>query len=94
MALVIDIKVTPSSGRQKFVLDKSGQLKCFLKSPPEGGKANTELIKLLAKKLSLSKSDISIIVGATTRRKHIKIDLNVSFNELLSLLGIERQLTI
>jgi len=94
MALVIDIKVVPSSGRQKFVLDKSGQLKCFLKCAPEGGKANSELMKLLAQKLSLSKNDISIIVGATSRKKRIKIDSDVNFDELLSLLDIERQLTI
>ena len=39
MSLVIEIKVFPSSGRQKFVIDKSGKLKCYLKNPPEKGKA-------------------------------------------------------
>ena len=95
MALIIEIKVTPSSGRQQFVLDnKSDQLKCYLKSAPERGKANEELIKFLSQKLSTTKNSISIIFGATSRKKGLKIDLDIRFDELLSKLGIERQLTI
>jgi len=45
MSLVFDLKVVPRSGRNKWVLDKSGKLKCYLKSPPEKGLANKELIK-------------------------------------------------
>ena len=94
MALIVNIKVIPNSGRQKFVLDKSGILRCYLKSPPEGGKANAELIKLLSKKLSIIKEDIKIVLGATGRKKRIKINLDINFDELISRLGIEEQLTI
>lgn len=94
MALVLDIKVVPSSGKQKAVLDKSGKLKIFLKSQPEGGKANSELIKFLSKELSLTQVDVIILLGATSRNKRVKIESQITFEQLLNKLGVERQLKI
>ena len=51
MALIITVKVVPASGRNQWVIDKSGALKCFLKSPAEQGKANKELIKICLQKI-------------------------------------------
>ena len=83
MAFFIEIKVIPNSGKQKAFLDKSRQLKCYLKSTPEKGKANEELIKFLAKKLLITKNDISIISGKTTRKKKLKINSEITFDEFL-----------
>ena len=94
MAVFVEIKVIPSSGKQKFVTDKSGNIKVYLKSPPEKGKANTELIKLLSKKLDVPQNDISIALGATTRKKRIKIETALSQNQINQMLGISNQLTI
>lgn len=91
MSLIIDLKVFPSSGKLKVVLDKSDQLKCYLKSAPEGGKANAELIKFLAKQLNLKKDDFQILLGKTARKKRIKVNLDISYEELLEKLGVERQ---
>jgi uncharacterized protein (TIGR00251 family) len=91
MPLIIDLKVGPSSGRQKCLLDKSGTLKCYLKSPPEQGKANNELIKFLAKNLGLAQENVLIVNGQTSRNKRIKIIADLTFEQLLSKLGIERQ---
>ncbi|MDP3889328.1 MAG: DUF167 domain-containing protein [bacterium] len=91
MALVIDIKVVPRSGRNKWILDKTGKLKCYLKSAPEKGKANQELIILLAKALKVTQADITILSGATSRIKKIKIDSPILFDDLLTVLGIEAQ---
>ncbi len=74
MALVITIKVAPSAGKSGCTIDKNGALKCSLKSPPEGGKANNELIKLIAKKLDLTLDHVSIIRGQTARTKTIRIE--------------------
>ena len=90
MALLVEIKVIPSSGKQRFFKDKSGQLKCYLKSPPEKGKANTELINFIAKKLGVPKSKISIPFGITSRKKRLKIDLDISFNNLVKKLLSEK----
>ena len=94
MAFYVDIKVVPSSKKQGFVFDKSGVLKCHLKSPPEKGKANAELVALIAKRLKIPKNDVSIVLGQTSRKKRIKIMQDIDFERFLEMVGLERQLTI
>jgi uncharacterized protein len=91
MPLMIELKVIPSAGRIAWILDKSGQLKCYLKSPPEKGKANAELIKLIAKAVGISQDRVIIVAGATDRKKRIKIEAAINFDQLLSFLSIDRQ---
>ncbi len=91
MPLQIVIKVTPSSGRQGWTLDKSGKLKCFLKSPAEKGLANKELIKTLANALRVGQDAITILGGLTSRTKRILIQTTMTIQELEAILGIERQ---
>jgi uncharacterized protein (TIGR00251 family) len=87
--VIISIKVFPSSGKQQWILDKSGQLKCYLKSQPEKGKANQELIKLLAKQLEIPQTNIQIISGATTRIKRLKIEGYKTVEQILNKLNLE-----
>jgi len=91
MSLTVSLKVVPSSGRNAWMLDTSGHLKCYLKNPPEKGKANKELITLLAQALDIPKSDVEIIGGLASRKKRLKINLDISFDELVQKLGIEQQ---
>jgi len=91
MALVFDIKVVPRSGSNAWKLDKSGMLKCYLKSAPEKGLANKELIKTVARVLSVTQEDVEIVAGATRRNKRLKVNLDISFDQLLAILGVERQ---
>lgn len=83
MSLIFDIKVIPGSGRQKCIVDKSGILKFYLKSQPEKGAANQELIKILSKTLKITQSDIEIVTGLTSHKKKIKINKNISYEQLL-----------
>lgn len=91
MTIRLEIKVTPQSGKQQLTRDKSGTIKCFLKSPPVDGKANEELIKLLSKKLSVQQEKIVIIQGATARKKLVKIETELTDNAIFHLLGLEVQ---
>lgn len=95
MALVIEVSVVPSSGRQQCILDKSGNgLKCYLKSAPERGQANEELIKILSKALKVPQGTITIMAGATSRKKLLSIKHAITFEAVLAALGIERQMKI
>lgn len=94
MALTVEIKVVPSSGKQQCKLDKSGILKCYLKSAPERGLANAELVKMLAHALALPQNAVEIIAGQTIRNKKIKIHTQLTYDQLLSKLGIEKQLKL
>jgi uncharacterized protein (TIGR00251 family) len=94
MATLLEIKVVPQSGRQHLARDKSGTIKCFLKSPPEDGKANEELVKFLSKKLNLPQNSIKILQGATSRNKVLKIEGPFDQSSVLLKLGLDLQLTI
>lgn len=94
MSILLEIKVTPNAGKQALHYDKNNTIKCCLKSAPEAGKANTELIKFLSKKLNIAQKNVEIVRGGTTRLKLIKIDTEKSKEEVLLELGLEIQLTI
>ena len=70
------VKVKPNSQQQKIEELADGSLNVHLKSPPVDGKANEELIKLLAKKFDVPKSSITIKSGLTSRKTLITIDKN------------------
>lgn len=91
MALVIEIKVVPQSGRSGFVLDKSGKLKCYLKSPAERGLANSELVKTIAKTLGLAQDKVTLVSGQTSRNKRVKIDAEMTLEQVIAKVGIEKQ---
>lgn len=94
MSIVVTVKVVPGSGRQQWKLDKSGQLKCYLTSQAEQGKANKELIKFTAKTLGIAQGGVVIMSGEISRTKKLKIDLDITFDQLLGMLEIERQITL
>lgn len=68
------VKVKPNAKQQKIEELADGSLNVNLKSPPIDGKANEELIKLLAKNFDVPKSSIRIKSGANSRQKLIEID--------------------
>ena len=72
------LKVTPKAKRAQFggLLDEpDGEkaLKVAVTAAPEGGKANEAVIALLAKEWGVAKSAVSVVAGATDRRKLMEI---------------------
>jgi len=70
--MLLNIKVIPSASKSGVVGEKN-LLKVYVKSPPVEGKANRELLEVLAEHFRVKKSDIEILRGATSRKKLIKI---------------------
>ncbi|MBA3924074.1 MAG: DUF167 domain-containing protein [Nostocaceae cyanobacterium] len=68
------VKVKPNSKRQNVEEVADGSLIVHLKSPPVEGKANEELIKLLAAKFDVPKSSIRIKSGLSSRQKLMEFD--------------------
>ncbi len=71
------VKVKPNSKKQNIEEAVDGGLTVHLKSPPVDGKANKELIELLAKKFDVPKSQIRIKSGLSSRTKLIDIDTDL-----------------
>ncbi|MBD2182634.1 DUF167 domain-containing protein [Planktothrix sp. FACHB-1355] len=68
------VKVKPNSKQQKIEEAADGSLSVHLKSPPVDGKANEELIKVLAEKFDVPKSKITIKSGLSSKTKLVEID--------------------
>ena len=78
MGVKLSIKTNPSAKQNKIgpVFEGlSGQyfLKISLTTAPENGKANKDLIKLLAKSLKFPASDFTLVSGQTNKQKIILI---------------------
>lgn len=60
--------------KRESLADGSVLYKVYVATPPEDGKANKAVIKLLAKTLGLAKSRMTILRGHTSRDKTIRIE--------------------
>jgi uncharacterized protein (TIGR00251 family) len=67
------VRVIPRASQSEIVGEHDGALKIKIAAPPVDGAANAELIKLLASKFNVSKGDIEITGGETSKKKRIKI---------------------
>ena len=67
------VRVVPRSSKSEIVGELDGALKVKLKAPPVDGAANDELISLLAKKIGVSRSDVEITTGHTSKTKRVRI---------------------
>ena len=56
-----------------IIINDKEYLKLSIKSPPEKGKANKEIIKYLAEELAIPKSDIEITSGKTSQFKVVNL---------------------
>jgi uncharacterized protein len=72
-AIIFAVRVIPRSSRSEIIGEYDGTLKAKLNSPPVDGEANKELITLLAKTFRVSKSDVEIIGGQTSKLKQVRI---------------------
>lgn len=52
------------------------RLKMKINAIPEDGKANKEIINFLASSLKITKADIQLVRGETSRNKDLRINLN------------------
>lgn len=70
----IQVKVHPRSRTQSLEQLEDGSYVARLKSPPVDGKANAELVALIAEHFDLPKAAVSIQIGAGSRLKRVTID--------------------
>jgi uncharacterized protein len=70
---VLQVLVKPNARAALLEQDASGAWRASLKSPPVDGKANAELIALVAERFGVPKSRVRIARGAGARTKRIEI---------------------
>ena len=72
-SLIIKIKVKPRSSISGIVGPYGDSLKVKLTSPPVEGKANQELIEVLAKEYGISKKNVEIVSGHNSKNKTVRL---------------------
>jgi uncharacterized protein (TIGR00251 family) len=75
---VIQIKVKPNSRASLLEQRADGTWHAQVKSPPVDGKANEELLALVARHFECRKSDVSIKAGESGRVKLVRIELSAT----------------
>lgn len=74
MGLVLNIRAVPNAARSQLVGWHGDALKVKLQAPPADGKANTELIRLLADVFEVPPRAITLESGQTSRNKRVHIE--------------------
>ncbi len=71
--VVFNVKVVPRASRSELVGEQDGSLRVRIAAPPVDGAANEELIRLLARKLEVKPSAVTIVSGLGSRTKRITV---------------------
>lgn len=74
MSRIIELRVKPGAPVSQLTRQADGTWLAQLKSPPVDGKANAELIALVAKEFRVRRAQVRIRTGAGGRRKLVVIE--------------------
>jgi uncharacterized protein (TIGR00251 family) len=72
--VTLEVTVRPSAGRRGIVSIRPTGPVIALKSAPEKGRANGELLEFIAELLEVPPAAVTLIKGYTTRRKVVRVD--------------------
>lgn len=86
----LKLRVTPKSRADEIVgVREDGTLHVRVSAPPEGGKANDAVLRLLSKALALPRSAVRLKAGTSSRDKWVDLD-GIDAAELARRLETER----
>ena len=70
---VIEVKVKPHAKASRLVELPDGTFLAEVKAPPVDGKANQELVRLIARHFDCPPSRVSVKLGGSSRRKLVSV---------------------
>lgn len=82
-AIVLHVRVTPRAKHSGLSIEGQ-RLRVRLSAPPTDGKANRELVKLLAQRFAVAKTAITVRSGARSRDKTVAVSGPVQWPAELS----------
>lgn len=84
----IKVKVVPNASRDKVAGRLGDAIKITTKAPPEAGKANAAVTKILAQWLGVDPRQVTLTQGQTQARKTFEVEVDAAtLTERLSELG-------
>jgi len=78
---VLQVKVKPNARASSLTVSSEGLWYAELKSPPVDGKANQELIALVAKHFGCARAAVAIKSGASGRMKLVRVTTTAGANQ-------------
>jgi uncharacterized protein len=87
--VILPVLAHPGAKRNAVLGERAGSLRVAVTSPPDKGKANTAIQSLLAERLGCKAAQVTLLSGATSRRKRFLIagiaeeELSRRLNDLL-----------
>ena len=73
LPVILEVKVKPNARSSSLEQLPDGTWRAQLRSPPVDGKANEELVALVASRFGCPKASVSIKSGASGRTKLVKV---------------------
>jgi uncharacterized protein (TIGR00251 family) len=72
-SVLLTVHVQPGASRPGVAGTHGDALKVKVAAPPERGRANAALERLLAEELGLRPADVAVVAGHTGRRKRVRL---------------------
>jgi hypothetical protein len=86
--IVLQVKAVPGASRTRIAGVLGDRLKVQVAAPPEGGKANDALCKLLAETLGVPLRQVTVTQGHAQARKTLSV-VGISIADAAARLGLE-----
>ena len=83
----LNVKVVPGASRDRVVGRYGDGVKVQVSAPPEGGRANQAVERLLAEGLGVKAQQVRVVKGHTQPRKVIEVD-GMEHGEVMGRLGM------
>jgi uncharacterized protein len=71
--VILLVRVKPRASKSRVLGEREGELEVAVAAPPVDGKANEELVRVLADYFDVPKSAIEIVRGEGGRSKRVRI---------------------
>jgi len=72
-SVTLSVRIQPRASKNEVVRLENGGLKIRLTAPPVDGAANEALVKFLADRFSVARSQVEIVSGHTSRDKIVRV---------------------
>jgi uncharacterized protein (TIGR00251 family) len=71
--LLLRVRAMPNAGRSEVVGVRSGELVVKVQAPALEGRANRELLRVVASRLGISRSSVELVSGESSRHKRLRL---------------------
>jgi uncharacterized protein (TIGR00251 family) len=71
--VLLAVWVMPGASRSEVVGIRDGQVRLRLAAPAQEGRANAELVRVIAKLLGRRRNEVTIEMGASARHKLVRV---------------------